>query len=157
MTRLIEKGALTALRWLFAAVILLREAIVLMGLPFWRFLARLSLLARLSEWVATLPPWGVLVAVATPFVIAEPMKIIGLYDLTIGEFVAGCLWLVAGYGISLILAERILHAGRRQLMTYRWFVLGYASFERLRAYVLSLPLVEAVRGLVRRVSALARL
>lgn len=153
---MIKLSLLAVLRAVIAAAIILREIIAELGAPLWRLLARIKWLKWLTNWVARLPPWGVLCMVAAPLAIAEPLKIWGVVLVAQGHGLSGVLMLAIGYGVSLILAERILHAGRAQLMGYRWFALGWMWFERLRVYVLSLPLIESAKRLKREMISASR-
>ena len=143
--RLIARGFWQLIRALVAAAILLREVVASLGAPLWRLIARLRLLTWLSAWVQKLPPWGVVSALVSTLVIAEPPKLIGLYLLATGHVLSGTLMLGSGYAISLILAERIMHAGNAQLMSYCWFALASTWLADFRRYVLSRPLIEAAR------------
>lgn len=154
--RQIAHYMLIGLRFLLAAAILVREAIATVGEPLWHWLAEIRLLERLSCWVMTLPPWGVVVAVSTPLALAEPLKAVGIYLMATGSPGLGFFLLALGYAVSLVLAERIMQAGRPQLMTYRWFAIGWAWFERFRAYVLSLPIVRAAHRLAERLIDVSR-
>lgn len=145
------------LRLAIGGAVLLREFAAWAGGPIWRLLSRIQLLKRLSNWVAGLPRWGVLLALAAPLVVAEPLKVAGLYALAIGQVFWGVALQGVGHGLSLLLVERIIDAGRLQLMSYRWFAIGYGWFERIRAAALAWPPVVAARLWARRMAASARL
>lgn len=146
----------SVLRGLVATGILIHEFVAYIGAPLWRFLAHIRLFERFLRWVETLPRWGVLALVIAPLAIAEPLKIGGLYLLATGHALSGMALLVIGYAVSLVLAERILHAGHTKLMTYRWFAIGWRWFERFRFYILSRPVVVAMRRKVADLTASAR-
>ncbi|WP_146260197.1 hypothetical protein [Rhizobium tubonense] len=71
--------------------------------------------------VGRLPRWAVLVLFAVPFAIAEPLKIISLIIIAQGHVVSGIGLLVFAHLMTFVLVERIYHAGRAQLLSYRWF------------------------------------
>jgi hypothetical protein len=149
-------GAL--LRALVAVAVLMQECAARLGAPLWRWVGRLRLLASLARAVERLPPYGVLAALAAPFLVAEPMKAAGLYALATGRIAWGVGLQAAGHALSLLLVERILHAGLPQLLTLPWFAGLWTRFVRLRAAVtawldaLGLPrLVAAARGFARHV------
>jgi cytochrome b561 len=48
------------------------------------------------------------------------------------------------------------HKSFGQLMTYRWFAVGWRWFERFRGYILSRPVVVAMRRKVAELTASAR-
>ncbi len=147
---------ISLLRGLVAAGILIHELVAYIGAPLWRYLAHIRLFERFLRWVETLPRWGVLALAVAPLAIAEPLKIGGLYLLATGHALSGIALLVIGYAVSLVLAERILHAGHGQLMTYHWFAVGWRWFERFRGYILSRPVVVAMRRKVTELTASAR-
>lgn len=149
--------ALTApLRGLVALAILGHDLVVWAGRPLWRRLAALRPLRRLSDWVATLPRWGVLLALAAPVAASEPMKLGGLYLLALGQIKLGAILQLLGHGLSIVLVERIVHAGLPQLLTYRWFAWGWDWIEAIRAAMARWPLVIAARAAARETAAWAR-
>ena len=120
------------LRVLVALAILGHDLILWAARPLWRWLAALRPLTLLAQWVATLPPGGVLLALAAPVAISEPLKLGGLYLLAIGQIKLGAISQVLGHGFSILLVERIVHAGLPQLLTYRWFAWGWRWYETIR-------------------------
>lgn len=149
--------ALTApLRGLVALAILVHDFFAWAGGPLWRRLAALRPLRRLSEWIATLPRWGVLLALAAPVAASEPMKLGGLYLLALGQIKLGAILQLLGHGLSIVLVERIVHAGLPQLLSYRWFAWGWGWIEAIRAAMARWPLVIAARETAARARALAR-
>ncbi|QLP96113.1 MAG: hypothetical protein HZY79_00070 [Rhodoblastus sp.] len=139
-----------------ALAILARDLVAWAGGPLWRWIARLRLLALLSAWVATLPRWAVLLTLAAPIAISEPLKLGGLYLLAIGQLKLGAALQIVGHGLSILLVERIVHAGLPQLLTYRWFAWGWGWIEAIRAAVGEWPLVVAARAGARRLAEQAR-
>lgn len=89
--------------------------------PVGRWVASLRLMEALERRVAALPRYLVLLALAVPFAVAEPLKLYGVYMLGTGRLVLGLLVLVFAYLASFILVERIYHAGRTQLLSIGWF------------------------------------
>ena len=85
------------------------------------FFASLTLFARMERQIAALPRWAVLLLFAVPFAIAEPMKIIALLMIARGQFALGVATLAIAYLATFLIVERIYHAGRGKLLTYRWF------------------------------------
>lgn len=133
------------LRWAVAVAIIARDLVAWAGGPLWRWIAGLRPLAMLARWVATLPPWGVLVALAAPLAVAEPLKLGGLYFLALGQIKLGAVLQVLGHGLSILLVERIIHAGLPQLLTYGWFAWGWGWVEAIRAAVMGWPIVRTAR------------
>ena len=89
--------------------------------PLARLVARLRLLAWMERGVARLPPWGALVALAVPFVVAEPAKILGLWLIGEGHWLTGVITVALAYLVSLVVVDRIYEAGKPQLLTIGWF------------------------------------
>ncbi len=89
--------------------------------PLVGWVARLRFVIRLQDIVAALPPYAILVLLAVPFAFAEPAKIYALYLMTGGKFVAGLVTISMAYLVSLLVVERIYHAGRKKLKTIPWF------------------------------------
>ncbi|MGH6841592.1 MAG: hypothetical protein ACREDV_05790 [Methylocella sp.] len=89
--------------------------------PLLLWVARLRLVLRLQDLVASLPPYAILVLLAIPFAIAEPAKIYALYLMTEGQFSAGVVTISMAYVVSLLVVERIYYAGRTKLKTIPWF------------------------------------
>ena len=144
------------MRFVVALAIIARDLIAWAGGPLWRWIARLRLLTLLSNWVATLPRWAVLLALAAPIAVSEPLKLGGLYLLAVGQFKLGVLLQMVGHGLSILLVERIVHAGLPQLLSYRWFAWGWRWYEFIRESVMAWPLVVATRQAARDVAAQAR-
>jgi hypothetical protein len=89
--------------------------------PLIRWVARLRLVVRLQDIVAALPPYAILALLSVPFAVAEPAKIYALYLMTEGQFATGIATITMAYLVSLLVVERIYHAGREKLKTIAWF------------------------------------
>ena len=147
---------IACLRGLVAAGILLRDGVAWVGAPLWRWFARWRWLQRFSLWVATLRPWQVLALLAVPLAVAEPLKIAGLYALATGQLALGLVLQGLGHAVSLILAERILHAGHDQLMRYRWFAALHRWYGQVRAGVARWLVRSGIRAWIARLASVAR-
>lgn len=84
-------------------------------------LSRLMFFQQIGEAIARLPPYAVLVLLAVPFILIEPVKVFALYWLASGHFVQGALLLVAAYVLSVLICDRIYHSGHAKLMQIGWF------------------------------------
>lgn len=144
------------LRWLVALGILVRDLVAALGGPLWRALARLRPLVWLSRWVSTLPRWGVLLVLALPFSISEPLKLIGVYVMATGQVKLGVGLQILGHAISILLVERIVTAGLPQLLTWRWFAWGWGWYEAIRMAVARWPIVVAAREATAEIAAKVR-
>lgn len=103
--------------------------------PLSDWLARLRIVARMEAAIAKLPRLAILALLAIPFAVAEPLKIIGVIMIARDQVVAGLVVLGLSYLASFLLVERIYHAGRDKLLTYRWlaWVMGLITTIRGRA------------------------
>jgi hypothetical protein len=109
---------------LSACVILYMALNALFSLLLWPAIAqlsRLTLFQRLGAGIARLPPYAVLVLLAVPFIIIEPIKVFALYWIASGHLTQGSLLLVAAHILSILICDRIYHAGHAQLMQIGWF------------------------------------
>lgn len=113
------------------------------------------LFQRLGAGVAALPPYGVLALLAAPFAVIEPFKIVALVWLAQGRLVLGGVTLVAAHLSSLLICERIFHAGKARLLEIVWFARGYGFVgdvrERAMAWVRATAAWRAAAGFVSRV------
>lgn len=89
--------------------------------PLIGWVARLRVVIRLQDMVAALPPYAILVLISVPFAFAEPAKFYALYLMTEGYFTTGLVTISMAYLVSLLVVERIYHAGRTKLKTIPWF------------------------------------
>jgi len=89
--------------------------------PLLAWVAKLRFVIRLQDIVAALPPYAILALLAVPFAVAEPAKIYALYLMTEGQLVTGLGTISMAYLVSLVVVERIYHAGRMKLATIPWF------------------------------------
>jgi hypothetical protein len=89
--------------------------------PLLRWVARLGFVIRLQDIVAALPPYAILVLLAVPLAFAEPAKIYALVLMGEGHFKTGLVTMAMAYLVSLVVAERIYHAGQAKLRTILWF------------------------------------
>ncbi len=136
-----EKGAprrtaLFLLRGLIAIFIILDEIARPLYRPLIKRFAALRMIQRLEEGVARLPRPLVLLALAVPFAIAEPLKLVGVLLMAREQFWLGLVILCGAYLASFLIVERIYHAGREKLLTYRWFAWAMGLVTRLRDEVL---------------------
>jgi hypothetical protein len=105
--------------------------------PLLKWVARLRLVIRLQDAVAALPPYVILVLVAVPMLIAEPAKLYALWLFGEGLFWAGIGTITAAYVLSLLVAERIYHAGREKLRTIAWFARLMDWLTSIRDHILA--------------------
>ena len=93
--------------------------------PVVRWLSGLRVVQRLERWIQSLPPYVILVVMVVPFIIAELAKVFAVYWMAEGHFRTGMTIFIGAYVVSIFVCERILHAGKAQLMTIPWFAWIY--------------------------------
>lgn len=100
--------------------------------PVIRALSNLKIIRRLESRIAQLPRLAILLCLAVPFAIAEPMKIIGLVLFAHGAFKSGVVLTIIAHLSTFLVVERIYHAGREKLLTYGWlaWIMRYVRFAR---------------------------
>ena len=116
-----------------AILILLDEVARPVYRPRARWLASLRLVEAAEAQVARLNRYVILVLLAVPFAIAEPLKIYGVLMLGEGHFIRGIVILALAYLASFLLIERIYHAGRDKLLSIGWFGWIMGQITRVRA------------------------
>lgn len=117
-------------------VVLLDELVRPLYRPIVAWFASLTLVARLEARVARLPPHGALLALAVPFAVAEPLKLLALLLLARGAFLAGLATMAVAHLGSFLLVERVYHAGRTQLLTIGWFARVVGWLDAIRQAVI---------------------
>jgi hypothetical protein len=119
---------ITALQIVAALIVLFEEWgwRPLMDMLGW--LARFRLIAKLEQWIASLPPYASLLVFALPTTILLPLKFIAMWLLANGQvFAAGGLFLGAKIA-STALVARIFMLTKPALMRIEWFARAYNLF-----------------------------
>ena len=105
-----------------AAIILLIDAL---ARPLYRplvdWVASFRFIERMEQAIAPLPRLVILILFGVPFAIAEPLKLVALVIIAHGHIIFGVVVLILAYLATFLIVERIYHAGRDKLLTYRWF------------------------------------
>jgi hypothetical protein len=91
-------------------------------------LARFRAWALAELWIAGLPPYGALVALAIPTAILVPAKLFGVYLLALGHVFSAALVLIAAKIASTALIARIFLLTKPALMQIGWFQRAYEWF-----------------------------
>ncbi|WP_377845011.1 hypothetical protein [Bosea sp. UC22_33] len=146
----LTRGLLAILRAVITVFVILDEFLRPLYRPLLRRLAELRIMRRLEESVAALPPPLVLLALAIPFAIAEPLKLFGLLLFARGQFWAGLIVTAFAHLMSFVFVERIYHAGRDKLLSYRWFAWIMGQIVRVRDNVLGWVRATPAYGLAMR-------
>jgi hypothetical protein len=105
--------------------------------PLIRFLSELRLFEAIGALLLRLPPYLVLLILAVPFVVLEPLKVFALYWFALGHLIQGGVLLIVAHGLSILTLERLYHAGRPQLMKIGWFATLMSWLGGLRDAALS--------------------
>ncbi len=145
-----------------AAFVLLDDLFRSVVVPAVERLARLRLFQRLEAWIAGLSPYATLALFLIPLAIIEPFKIVALYFLSEGRWIAAIVTFVAAKVIGIGLAERLFAISRAKLLSIGWFARAHgwviASKDYIHAYLLTTRFWPALMRLTRRVrNGLARL
>lgn len=100
--------------------------------PIIRAISRLTFIRKLESRIGGLPRPAILLLLAVPFAIAEPMKIIGLLLIAHGTVKTGVAVTILAHLATFLIVERIYHAGREKILTYAWFawIMRYVRFAR---------------------------
>jgi hypothetical protein len=136
MRKTLVKLLLIPLDLVVGLAILLDEMLRPLYRPAIAWFASLKLVARLEDAIGRLPPYGALVALAIPFAIVEPLKLLGLLFLARGAFTAGIVTTAIGHLAGFLLVERVYHAGRAQLLTIPWFARIMGWIDAIRQTVI---------------------
>jgi hypothetical protein len=94
----------------------------------------LGFFAKLERWIAGLPRLAILVLFAVPFAIAEPMKVAAVVIIAEGHIAIGATILTLSYLATFLIVERIYHAGRHKLLTYKWFTWAMTYVWKAHSY-----------------------
>jgi hypothetical protein len=95
--------------------------------PLIRYLSGLKLFETIGALIVRLPPYVMLLILAVPFVVLEPLKVFALYWFASGHLIQGGILLVVAHGASILTLERLYQAGKPQLIKIGWFarVMGW--------------------------------
>lgn len=89
--------------------------------PLVDWLAGLKLFETIGRLIGRSPPYLVLLMLAVPFVVLEPLKVFALYWFALGHLIQGAILLIFAHGLSILTLDRIYHAGKGQLNKIGWF------------------------------------
>ena len=105
--------------------------------PLVRWLSSLRPVRRLERAIASLNPYVILVLLVVPFGFAEFAKVYGLILTADGHYRIGMTMFLGAYVVSILVCERIFHAGKAPLMTIGWFKVLYDWLMAIRDRVLA--------------------
>jgi hypothetical protein len=122
---------------LLSALILLDEIVRPLYRPIARWVAERRFVAQAEAAIARLPRLAILILLAVPFAIAEPLKLVGLVLIAREQVGPGATVLILAHLASFLIVERIYHAGRDKLLTYRWLAWIMTLLDSLRTPMLA--------------------
>jgi hypothetical protein len=88
-------------------------------------LSRVLRLENFERWLAAAPPKTALIAFFIPLLIVTPINLFGLSLLARGHFLHGLAVELFAKILGMLLVARVFRLTRPQLLTFRWFDLGY--------------------------------
>lgn len=100
---------------------LLDELLFPLFRPLIAWLSGLKLFEFVGALLLKLPPYAMLLVLAVPFFVLEPLKLFALYWIAVGHIYQGALLTIFGHVLSILTLERLYQAGRPQLMKITWF------------------------------------
>jgi hypothetical protein len=122
---------------LLSVLILLDEIVRPLYRPIADWVAQRRFVAQAEAAIAQLPRLAILALLAIPFAIAEPLKLVGLILIAREQVGLGAAVLILAHLASFLIVERIYHAGRDKLLTYRWLNWIMTLLDSLRTRMLA--------------------
>lgn len=133
----LRRALLLVVQGLLSALILLDEIVRPLYRPIARWVAERRFVAQAEAAIARLPRLAILILLAVPFAIAEPLKLVGLILIAREQVGFGAIVLILAHLASFLIVERIYHAGREKLLTYRWLAWIMTLLDSLRTRMLA--------------------
>jgi hypothetical protein len=90
------------------------------------------LLARLRRRVQQLKPYPSLLLLMVPVTLAEPLKMVAVLVAGKGHWLSGMAMIVAAYGVSLLVVERLFRIVKPKLLMLPWFAVIWAIFLNIK-------------------------
>ena len=84
------------------------------------------------RYIRRLGPYQSLALMLLPILLVEPLKIVAMFVAGHGHWLTGTGMLVAAYGISLVVVERLFKVVKFKLMTMNWFANLWTWFSAVR-------------------------
>ncbi len=100
--------------------------------PFSHMRSRYSI----SRFLEGLSPYQSLFVVGVPLAIVEPLKLVALFIVGDGHFIAGVVVMICAYGGSLFVTERLFIILKPKLLTLPWFAKSWSWFVPIRKKLL---------------------
>lgn len=154
-------------RWLDALLGLLLLPVVLFEEWGWdalhalaAWLARVLRLQALERWLTRLPPYGALAVLLVPSIAILPIKLLGVWLLAQGQWLASLLLVGAAKIAGTAVLARLFALLKPQLMTIGWFARGFSAWtawkERWLVWLRATALWQAAHRQAQALSAALR-
>jgi hypothetical protein len=101
-------------------------------------LHRFPIVARIEDWVVSLPPYGALALFATPAVVLFPFKLLALYLLATGHPIVAVLLIAAAKIVGTAFVARVFMLTQPKLMQIAWFKRAYDWFMPWKEHLFAL-------------------
>ena len=88
--------------------------------------------ARVRRRIQQLSPYQSLLLLFVPIATAEPLKIVALVVAGKGHWLSGAVTIIAAYGTSLLVTERLFRLVKPKLMMLHWFAAIWTKVASLR-------------------------
>jgi hypothetical protein len=85
-----------------------------------------------QRFLKGLGPYQSLSILAVPLAIVEPLKLVALFVVGGGHFIAGVLVMICAYAGSLFITERLFVVLKPKLLTLLWFAVAWQWFVAVR-------------------------
>jgi hypothetical protein len=149
---------LTPVIWALVVAYFLVDAIfVAIFRPLAKWFEKVPAFLRIATWIESLGPYQSLFLFVVPLLVLEPVKPVGLYLIGTGRPAAGVLFLIVGEAVKILVLERLFHATRPKLMSFRAFAWVYHRVIRIFSYFRSLHVWKSARKWFEEIKILARL
>jgi hypothetical protein len=86
----------------------------------------------IHRFLNRLGPYQALLTLAVPLAIVEPLKLVALFVVGGGHFIAGVLVMICAYAGSLFITERLFVVLKPKLLTLPWFAFAWRWFVTVR-------------------------
>jgi hypothetical protein len=92
----------------------------------------MTALASVRRQIQQLGPYQSLALMLLPIMLVEPLKIVALLVAGQGHWLTGTGIMIAAYGVSLVVVERLFKVVKSRLMTMNWFAILWTWFTAVR-------------------------
>ncbi|HUI14358.1 MAG TPA: hypothetical protein VL048_12925 [Xanthobacteraceae bacterium] len=92
----------------------------------------MRILRHLRRQIERLPPYPALALIAVPLAVVEPLKLVTLFIIGKGHWLAGVVTMICAYAVSLFVTERLFKMVKLKLLTLPWFKTLWSWFVAAR-------------------------